>query len=186
MILDFHGLPAFTVPGLHGSGEDHWQSLWEAACPELTRIDQLRWDVPSLSSWSHQVDRYLSNATGPAVLIAHSFGCLASIHASLTHKISIAGAFLVAPADPAKFGLDAELARGPLPFPSILIASSDDPWLRLDRARNWAGIWGSEFVEAGHLGHINAESDLGIWGPGIGLLQRFVDRLSICGITATA
>lgn len=186
MILDFHGLPAFTVPGLHGSGKNHWQSMWEAVCPGMTRIEQKHWDTPSLSTWSDQVAAYLSATQGPAVLIAHSFGCLASIHAALEEKISIAGAFLVAPAEPAKFGVDAELARGPLPFPSILIASSDDPWLRLDRARNWAGIWGCEFVDTGPLGHINAESDLGLWSSGIALLQRFLDRLPTYEASAIA
>jgi predicted alpha/beta hydrolase family esterase len=61
----------------------------------------------------------------------------------------------------------------------MIIASSNDPWLRLERARNWASLWGSEFVDVGALGHINADSDLGLWGDGIGLLQRFVDSLPI-------
>ena len=186
MTLNFHGLPAFTVPGLHGSSAKHWQSVWEVTNPEITRIQQRHWDVPSLPVWSQQVANQLSVATGPAVLIAHSFGCLASIHAALEKKTSIAGIFLVAPADPAKFGVDAELAHGPLPFPSILVASSNDPWLRLDRARSWASLWGCEFVDAGPLGHINADTDLGLWGSGIGLLQRFIDRLPIFGIAATA
>jgi predicted alpha/beta hydrolase family esterase len=185
MIFDFYGSRAFTVPGLNGSSETHWQSLWETACPEITRITQPYWDIPSLPTWSNQIITALSASSRPAVMIAHSFGCLATIHASLDKKIPIAGAFLVAPADPEKFGLITELSIGPLPFPSVLIASSNDPWMQVNRARDWAVIWGSEFIDAGALGHINADSDLGLWETGIGLLQRFLDRLLIDGIVAT-
>lgn len=184
MKLDFHGLPAFVVPGLHGSGEGHWQTCWQQHHPELRRIEQDRWDVPALSSWSQRVADTLSRLHGPAVLVAHSFGCLASVHAALHHDVQIAGALLVAPAEPAKFGVDAELARGPLPFPSMLVASNNDPWLRVDRARIWAKLWGAEFIEAGALGHINADSGLERWGAGLGLLQRLIDRLPILGPAA--
>ncbi len=181
MNIDLHGLPAFVVPGLHGSGDGHWQTLWQQQCPALGRIHQDHWDVPSLPLWSQRVADVLARADGPAVLVAHSFGCLASVHAALYRDVRIAGALLVAPAEPAKFGVDAELTLRPLPFPSVLVASRNDPWLRLDRARNWAQLWGSEFVEAGALGHINADSGLGQWDTGLRLLQRLVDRLPVCG-----
>lgn len=175
MTIDFHGLPAFVVPGLHGSGEGHWQTAWQRSNPSLRRIQQDHWDVPMLPVWSRRVADVLAQAELPAVLVAHSFGCLASVHAALFRDTPIAAALLVAPADPAKFGVDAELANGPLPFPSVLIASSNDPWLSLDRARGWARLWGSEFVAAGALGHINADSGLGEWSAGAALLQRLLD-----------
>lgn len=180
MNLDFHGLPAFVVPGLHGSGDGHWQSIWQRHCPVLGRIRQDHWDVPSLPVWSQRVADVLARTDGPAVLVAHSFGCLASVHAALYRDVQIAAALLVAPAEPAKFGVDAELTLRALPFPSVLVASSNDPWLRLDRARNWAKLWGSEFVDVGALCHINADSGLGQWQAGLGLLQGLVDRLPIC------
>ena len=177
MTLDFHGLPAFVVPGLHGSGERHWQTAWQRSNPSLRRIQQDHWDVPALPVWSRRVADVLAQAELPAVLVAHSFGCLASVHAALFRDTPIAAALLVAPADPAKFGVDAELASGPLPFPTVLVASSNDPWLSEDRARSWAQLWGAEFVAAGALGHINADSRLGDWSAGAALLQQLVDRI---------
>ena len=56
------------------------------------------------------------------------------------------------------------LAR--LPFPATVIASSDDPYVTLARARAFAAAWGAAFVDAGALGHINAASGLGDWPAG--------------------
>ena len=39
-----------------------------------------------------------------------------------------------------------------LPFPSILAASRDDPWIAFGQARRFARIWRSRFVDAGWLG----------------------------------
>ncbi len=179
MTLELRGLPTFIVPGLHGSGERHWQTVWQSIHPAMKRIEQERWHVPALTAWSQRVAETLANADAPAILVAHSFGCLASIHAALYRDVSIGGVLLVAPAEPAKFGHEAELAHGPLPFPSLLVASSNDPWLEPERARHWARCWGSEFVDAGALGHINAETNLGRWDTGLALLQRLVDQLPV-------
>ena len=40
-----------------------------------------------------------------------------------------------------------------------------------DRAAEFAAAWGSEFVDCGSCGHINAESGLGLWPQGHSLLQ---------------
>jgi predicted alpha/beta hydrolase family esterase len=42
-----------------------------------------------------------------------------------------------------------------LPFATLVIASSDDPYASLDYARATAAAWGAGFVLAGALGHIN-------------------------------
>jgi len=181
MNIDLRGLPAFIVPGLHGSGEAHWQTHWQRLHPAFRRIEQHHWDVPLLPVWSRRIADVLADSLAdddtPVVLIAHSFGCLASIHAAVFRDAPIAAALLVAPADPAKFGIEAEMMHGPLPFPTTVVASSNDPWLRLERARSWAQLWGAEFVEAGALGHINADSGLGEWLAGTNLLQRLIDRV---------
>lgn len=177
MTIELGGLPAFVVPGLHGSGHGHWQTLWQHAHPAWRRIQQDRWDVPLLPVWSHRVADVLAQTESPAILVAHSFGCLASVHAAVFRDAQIAAALLVAPADPAKFGVEAELMHGPLPFPVTVVASSNDPWLSLPRARSWAQLWGAEFIEAGALGHINAESQLGGWDSGLALLQALIDRV---------
>jgi predicted alpha/beta hydrolase family esterase len=93
----------------------------------------------------------------------------------------ISGAFLVAPADvdnaanwPAEDGATfdavksgfAPLPLGTLPFPSVLIASSTDPYCSLERAAALAKGWGSELVEAGDAGHINSVAGYGPWPDG--------------------
>ncbi|WP_042570518.1 alpha/beta hydrolase, partial [Ralstonia solanacearum] len=45
-----------------------------------------------------------------AVLVAHSFGCLASLHWAAQARDAVAGVLLVAPADPDKFGVADRLA----------------------------------------------------------------------------
>jgi predicted alpha/beta hydrolase family esterase len=106
--------------------------------------------------------------------VAHSFGCLATVHSARGESEKIAGALLVAPADPTKFNLDLHVAGKPLSFPTIVIGSSNDPWMCSERAAFWAKQWGSDFVNAGSLGHINAESELGDWLFGLAQLQRLV------------
>ena len=62
-----------------------------------------------------------------------------------------------------------ELPATCLGFPSIVVASADDPWLRLTRAGWWADRWGSRFLCLGNAGHINIESGYGPWHEGLQL-----------------
>jgi hypothetical protein len=59
-----------------------------------------------------------------------------------------------------------------LPFKSIVVASSNDPFMDLPRAQQLARAWGSEFVEIGARGHINSDSNLGDWPQGQALLKK--------------
>jgi predicted alpha/beta hydrolase family esterase len=59
-----------------------------------------------------------------------------------------------------------------LPFASTVVASRDDPFTRFERAQSFAQAWGSEFIDYGARGHINAESGLGDWPEGRALLAR--------------
>lgn len=160
------------VPGLHGSGPNHWQSRWEKQLPHAQRVEQDQWDVPDLEVWSKRLARELQQSGKPALLIAHSFGCLASVHRAKLDASRIAGALLVAPADPVKFGVAAQLSNVSLTFPAVVIGSTDDPWMRSERAAHWARQWHAGFVNAGALGHINADSGLGDWRYGLDQLTR--------------
>ena len=55
-----------------------------------------------------------------------------------------------------------------------VVASDDDPWIHPDRAASLAAAWGSHFVSAGPVGHINAASGLGWWEEGQELLDRVI------------
>lgn len=164
------------VPGLHDSSLGHWQSRWHQAHPEFSRVCQDDWDDPILPRWAACLDQVRWRDERPVLLVAHSFGALTAVHSIARDGANVAGALLVAPADPDKFGVCALLPALPLPCPSIVVASTNDPWMQAARAAYWARRWGSELVDAGPVGHINAESGLGDWPTGKALLHRLAQR----------
>lgn len=173
-----------TVPGLYGSGPGHWQSRWETLHPDWQRVEQKDWSQPSLYLWAERVGEAIAQARHAApgeaadiLLLAHSFGCLASLRHVLEDPAHIAGMLLVAPADPEKFGVGALLPQGPLPFPTIVAASRNDPWVPQPVAFGWAALWGSEKIDLGVAGHVNADSGLGDWPLGLSLVERLVQRV---------
>lgn len=171
------GFRVLIVPGLHGSDHRHWQSRWQCLHPSFERVVQERWDVPHLPTWSERLAQGLRQSAQPTLIVAHSFGCLATLHRAQAGAPNLVGALLVAPADPAKFGVAESLLKTRLACPSVMVGSLNDPWMESRRAAEWAKIWGSEFVDAGALGHINAESGLGDWPFGLALLQRLATRI---------
>jgi uncharacterized protein len=186
--LDDQSPIILTVPGLGGSGPSHWQTLWEQSRPDTHRVELGMWDTPHRNSWVTKLDQAIRNAQAPVVLAAHSLGCLAvawwATLAGQPFGYPVAGALLVAPADVDRPNVKPELAgfgpapSKPLPFPSIVVASSDDPWIAADKARALAGSWGSFFVDAGPQGHLNAASGIGWWEEGQVLLDRVLDAAS--------
>lgn len=165
-----------VAPGLQSSGPEHWQSRWQRLHPAFERIEQDDWDAPDLPAWSARVDAVRARQPRPTLVAAHSFGSLATVHSLARDARHIAGVLLVAPADPDKFGVAGLLPQGRLPVPSIVVASSNDPWMALERAEQWARRWGSEFVNLGELGHINGESGLGDWHDGLRRLHILAER----------
>ena len=176
-----------TVPGLDGSGPEHWQSLWERRLPRCERVQMGDWAFPVRSKWVELLDREIRAAVGPVLIAAHSLGCLAVAwwakeRWSLGNQDSVLGALLVAPPDversdaPDRIKGFAPAPREPLPFPTLLVASRNDPFARFATAERIGQMWGSSFVDAGPLGHINAESGVGVWHDGLQLLATL--RLS--------
>jgi predicted alpha/beta hydrolase family esterase len=165
-----------VVPGLHDSGPGHWQTLWQHRHPEFFRVYQDEWHQPDLPAWSARVDQVRSRDPRPALLLAHSFGCLASIASVARNPVNVAGILLVAPADPEKFGVTPVLPATPLECATVLVSSRNDPWMRADHAATWAARWGSLLIDAGARGHINAESQLGYWQFGQEALQLLYER----------
>jgi hypothetical protein len=177
------------VPGLGGSGPDHWQTLWQAAFDDALRVEQADWDRPDRAAWMAALDATVRRAARPAVLIAHSLACALVVHWAEDHPpLGVAGALLVAPADvdspkhtPLEARCFAPMPRRPLPFAACVVASEDDPYGPIARARRFAFVWQADFVSVGRAGHINAASDLGHWPQGRallgGLMQRIAPRL---------
>jgi predicted alpha/beta hydrolase family esterase len=171
------------IPGLGGSGPDHWQTRWLQRRPECRRVEQADWHAPDLAAWCNALDAAVRAAPAPVVLVAHSLGCALVGHwleRGDSAVSRVGGALLVAPCDteapgacapPRRF---APMPRQPLPFRSTVVASSNDSFASLDRARGFADDWGSAFVDAGAIGHINAASGLGDWLFGQVLLDTLI------------
>jgi predicted alpha/beta hydrolase family esterase len=179
------------APGLQNSGPEHWQSRWQRLFPAFERIEQDDWEAPHLARWSARVDEARQRARSggggdqrPTLIVAHSFGSLATVHSVARDAAGIAGVLLVAPADPDKFNVAALLPHRALPVPSIMIGSTNDPWMAAPRAELWAGRWHSRFINAGALGHINAESGLGDWPEGLKALYFLAEKAQNSALTA--
>ncbi len=168
--------PVIIVPGLRNSDEHHWQSLWQAKLPNSKRIELDTWDTPNLEKWSAAIIKVLAELNQPAVLIAHSFGTLASASVAEKFPEKIAALLLVAPADPDKFSIAHQLPQSPLSPPTKIIASSNDPWMSDNKAAYWALQWSADFLRLNNAGHINSESNLGMWPEGVQELHQLVRR----------
>lgn len=169
----------YTLPGFHGSGENHWQTLWEKDNSQVIRIQQTDWDNPVASIWAERVEDYLKQTQKEIVVVAHSLGCLTLAAWAQRSQLKIKAALLVAPPDSSNPLLTPYIKEydqfnpKALPFKSIVLASSNDPYMDIEKARDLAAIWGSEFVNLGAKGHLNAESNLGSWSEG----RAYLDKL---------
>jgi predicted alpha/beta hydrolase family esterase len=170
------------VPGIDGSGPAHWQSRWQAVLTDAHRIAPTSWHEPELDDWVEAIDRAVGHAEPVPVLVAHSLGCLAVAHWAVRTDGAasrVAGAFLVAPPDPAGPEFPAlaptfTAEAAPLPIPAIVLASSDDPYCTPEAAEEIAAAWGAPLVELGARGHVNVASGFGEWPEGLQLLEDFV------------
>lgn len=183
------------VPGWSSSGEDHWQSRWQRSLKTARRVEQTDWYHPDRDQW---VGKLISTAAKtesdmPLVLVAHSLGVATAVHA--IHEMppgTVAGAFLVAPADvdeaahwpvTAGYTFDASahgfapLPQTPLSMPSAVVASTNDPYCSIARAKTLAAAWGASFIEAGAMGHINVASGHGPWPEGLMQFGWFLKKV---------
>jgi predicted alpha/beta hydrolase family esterase len=166
------------LPGLHTSGPEHWQSHWEREHPDFQRVEQRDWETPDRQEWVETLNRAIAAETSPAVLVAHSLACCLVAHWAATHEGPVHGALLVGPSDveaasypPGTTGF-APMPLARLPFPSIVVASTDDPYITVSRAERFAAAWGSRLEVVGALGHINSASGLGSWPEGFAFLRE--------------
>jgi uncharacterized protein len=165
------------LPGLYDSGPEHWQSYWERSGGPFKRVRHDDWETPDRHDWVATLDAAIAGAEGEVVLVAHSTACALVAFWASAHSRPVRGALLVGPSDTEA----ASYPVGPtgwqpmplerLPFPSIVVASTDDEYVSLARAEQFAAAWGSRLVIAGALGHINSASGLGNWPAGRALLE---------------
>jgi predicted alpha/beta hydrolase family esterase len=175
--------PALIVPGLGGSGPGHWQTLWQHDLAEARRVEQADWDAPRRAEWLATLSAEVHKTPG-AVIIAHSLGCILLAHLIAKDPTApVAGALLVAPADveasPAREAVEdfAPIPMQRLPFPSVVVTSSNDPFVSIVRATALAYAWGASLIDIGPHGHINVDAGFGAWPEGRLLLARLLTAL---------
>lgn len=172
--------PIILIPGHTGSGPDHWQTHWEKAYPSTRRVQQEDWDNPDLDAWIEALEASIESVPEMPLLAAHSLGCYLVAHWAERYDRPIAGALLVAPPDldrtdvPLPLRGFAPAPRNPLPFPSILAASTDDPYASIPVSRALATEWGCAFESLGPAGRVNTASGFGSWPEGEHYLRRLI------------
>jgi uncharacterized protein len=173
-----------NIPGLRNSDHKHWQTIWEHEFPEdFFRVIQADWERPNCNEWTARLEEALKQYDHKQlILIGHSVGCVTIIKWFEKYGHKIKGALFVAPSDVDKPGYPSYITGfSPmpayrLPFPTIVVASTDDHVVDIDRARSFADTWGSEYVELVNAGHIESKSGYGKWDFGLLLLKRLEQR----------
>ncbi|WP_123672792.1 alpha/beta hydrolase [Curtobacterium sp. PhB172] len=189
--------PWVIVPGIWNSDAEHWQSVWQRERgDDAVRIAPASWGEPDPEDWRDAISRAVASCAEPPVLVAHSLGVLAvadwlaadAADAAGAAGPTVAGAFLVAPPDPAAPGFPAAAAGFPAPrpipagtaaarVPTRLVVSDDDPYCTADRALVFAETMGAAVLRVGPLGHVNVASGVGAWPAGRELLGAFEQTL---------
>ena len=183
-----HALSGFDfliLPGRYNSSASHWQSHWLALFPNSGRVLQANWEQPDPKDWLRRLDDAVASAPRKAVLIGHSLSTVAVVKwagtASAENLSKVAGAFLVAPTDVENADPPFDAVRpfapiplAPLPFPTLVAASRNDPRVSFERAQSFASAWQARLADVGELGHIGNDADLGIWPLGLLLLGQLL------------
>ncbi|NCD71359.1 RBBP9/YdeN family alpha/beta hydrolase [Mucilaginibacter agri] len=165
------------IPGLGNSGEQHWQTIWQNEY-NFIRVEQQDWETPVCNDWIENLDAVI-NQYNPAevLLVGHSLACNTIANWAKEYKTPIKGSLLVSPSDteaesyPSGTTGFAPMLLDKLPFPTIVVSSSDDYYVSPSRAEQFAEAWGSEFISIGKAGHINASSGFGKWDEGLEILK---------------
>ncbi|MFD2174918.1 RBBP9/YdeN family alpha/beta hydrolase [Rhodobacter lacus] len=172
-------IKTLLVPGLDGSPAPHWQDWWAATDPTALMVDLPDPAHPVPEAWEAELAGMVLQHPG-AVLVGHSLGAV--LIARLIAKwpqIEVSAALLVAPADTRgarRIGHFDTPDRHPLPVPTTLVASRNDPWMRYERTAELAAAWGANLVDLGAVGHINLAAGFGPWPLGKALRDQLLAR----------
>jgi predicted alpha/beta hydrolase family esterase len=175
------------VPGLRDHVEDHWQTHAALAFPGSVTVEPLIEDRLSRAARVAALDAALQAIPGDVVIAAHSAGCLMVAFWALAPTRPVKAALLATPADvehplppgyPSYDDLSANgwvpTPRAALQFPTLVVASRNDPLALFDRVEGFARDWGAAVHDAGEVGHLNAPAGYGPWPDGHTLIERML------------
>jgi uncharacterized protein len=166
------------VPGYGNSGPEHWQTYFENTLPGCIRINQQSWDKPVMQDWVTAINASIMQYDPETViLISHSMGGIAIAHWANQYNLQIKGAMIVAPPDLENPFQELTIENftpipaTKLPFPSVIVASTNDYWATKERTIQFSQNWGSKLLFIGDAGHINTESGHTNWDEGLEILK---------------
>ena len=166
------------VPGRGIPRPEHWLRRWAGAHPEYQWAPEPPGPPLILKDRVAALHEMINADDEPAVLIAHSAGCVTTTVWAAGHTGPVRAALLVTP--PVIDGYQPDdpsdipwvVPRTRLPFRSILVASRTDPYTSFEQFERYAADWGSELIDAGPVGHLETASGFGPWPDGEKLLSR--------------
>ena len=181
------------IPGFGNSLGQHWQNQWFKKIPNGYWLEQENWVEPDCNVWVESLQASVRKIKEPIIFISHGLGGLtlvewAKVHHStdrLEHDRKVLGAFMVAITDPLQSNAPSAI-RGyakypltPLPFPSKMVASTNDPYCNVRRSEFFAKSWGSDLELVGAKGHISGNLGLGDWSEGVEIFQQWRKKNNI-------
>lgn len=190
MASTLSGFDFLFLPGRGNSSPKHWQTHWLGAFPNATRVLQDKWDEPDPGDWIRRLDAAVALAPRPVVLVAHSLATATAVKWAATappeRLATVRAAFLVAATDVANPDPSFDLVRPfapvpltPLPFPTLVVASRNDPRVAFDRAQAFAAAWGADLADVGALGHMGSDDGLAGWPEGLLLLGKLLGKADL-------
>ena len=183
-----HELPfVLIVPGLRDHVAEHWQTHLASQLSKVRTVSPLEHDKLSREARINAIENTLAEIDAPVLIVAHSAGCMMVAHWAAESSRPILGALLVTPSDmetpmPPAYPTVEQLHRNnwlpiprkPLPFKSIVAASSNDPLCKFERAQGFSRDWGSRFIDLGPVGHLNPASGYGEWSYAHELIHELI------------
>jgi uncharacterized protein len=184
-------MPYVFVPGYGNSLDGHWQRYWYqqlanshwAELGAKAKPEHIgSWEQPDRALWVERLQQCLGALHEPVVLISHSLGGLTIAHWAQQFPAQCArikAAWLVAVPDPERPNFPADIhgyatvPLAPLPFPSYMVISSNDPYATPQRSALIASAWGAQTWQIGAAGHINVDAGYGPWLDGFEAMQQW-------------
>ncbi|WP_434739448.1 RBBP9/YdeN family alpha/beta hydrolase [Micromonospora sp. SH-82] len=170
-----------VVPGRGVPYPEHWSHRWVTDHPDFHWAPEPPGPPYVAAERVAALHAAVTADAEPAILVAHSAGCLTVAVWARHHTGPVEAALLVTPPhlDPGWSPAPGEavdvvidhVPRETLPFRSILVASRNDPYSTFEQFEAYARDWGAELFDAGAVGHLDSKTGFGPWPDGERLVR---------------